>query len=280
MWVQHLRPMTANLAAKRILSCATRLLSLPLQLGLEAMNIPLLSRILLLCVICCFSHQVLANNNGYTEPFLSEMTVSAAEAEQKLVQSIAILKALFDANLSADLLQHAEAVVIVPSLFRVSFVMGGKSGSGILLFRLPNGEWSSPLFILLSGGSVGLQLGASSSDLVLLFRHASDLDSLETGKVTLTALAAVAAGTLGKATESATDIHFKADIYAWLRSKGLFLGLALEGALLDIDDATMQSFYDSNVSFTALKQGDEQSHVASVMELRSLLAELTAVAPD
>lgn len=212
----------------------------------------------------------------YAEPILSEITVSAAEAEQKLIQSVTVLKEVFNVEIPTQLLQHTEAIVILPNMLRVSLVIGGKIGTGVLLFRLPTGEWSSPLFVLFSGGSIGLQLGVSSSDMVLFFRRASDLAVLESGQFTLTALAAVAAGSLGTAHASSTDLEFQADIYVWLRNKGLFLGLALEGALLDIDTPTTQNFYNTEINFQSIRDGSIVSGVSSVIELRSLAAELMA----
>ncbi|OUD13206.1 hypothetical protein TPSD3_11245 [Thioflexithrix psekupsensis] len=195
-----------------------------------------------------------------------------AEVEEKITHAINIINNFINSGVSSDIKQQAQAIVIIPRLFRVSFIMGGKTGAGLLLFRLPDGTWSSPLFVLLSGGSLGLQLGASSSDVLLLFRSAADLDVLENGKVTLTAIAAVAVGNFGKASVAATDIRFKADIYAWLRQRGLFLGVALEGALLDLDMPTMQAFYAPNeINFNALRYGTLIHTHSLVGELRELL---------
>jgi lipid-binding SYLF domain-containing protein len=232
----------------------------------------LTSGLLLLCLCGATLAQSSEYETLHTDSLLSEMTVSQAEVEEKMTRAIDMIHDFVASDVPSEIRQQTQAVVIIPSLFRVSFILGGKTGTGLLLFRLPDGTWSSPLFVLLSGGSVGLQLGASSSDMLLLFRSAADLEALENGKVTLTAIAAVAVGSFGKASVIATDIRFKADIYAWLHNWGLFLGVALEGALLDLDVPTMQAFYAPNeVSFNALRHGTLIHPHPLVRKLRDLL---------
>jgi lipid-binding SYLF domain-containing protein len=132
------------------------------------------------------------------------------------------------------LMQDAKAVIIVPNVVKAGLVVGGRHGHGVALVREPDGGWSYPLFVSLSGGSVGWQVGVQSTDVVLIFKNKSALDRLlkGKGKLTLGADIAVAAGPVGRQAEAGTDGQFKAEIYSYSRSRGLFAGVSLEGAVL------------------------------------------------
>jgi lipid-binding SYLF domain-containing protein len=110
-----------------------------------------------------------------------------------------------------SLLRDAEGIAIVPGLIKVGFVVGGRYGTGVLSIREKNGEWSSPVFVSLAGGSVGWQIGAESTDVVLVFKTRKSIDGIMKGKFTLGADAAVAAGPVGRRAEAATDEKLKAE---------------------------------------------------------------------
>jgi lipid-binding SYLF domain-containing protein len=132
------------------------------------------------------------------------------------------------------LMQDAKAIIIVPNVIKAGLVVGGRHGNGVALIREPDGGWSYPLFVSLSGGSVGWQIGVQSTDVVLIFKNKSALDRLlkGKGKLTLGADVAVAAGPVGRQAEAGTDGQLKAEIYSYSRSRGLFAGVSLEGAVL------------------------------------------------
>jgi lipid-binding SYLF domain-containing protein len=113
---------------------------------------------------------------------------------------------------------------------------------------MPNGNWSTPAFVEIGGGSFGFQIGAEATDLVLVFANEEGLKSLLKGKVTLGADASIAAGPVGRAAEASTDVRFNSAVYSYSRSKGLFAGLALDGAAVTMDDSANKKVYGKSVS--------------------------------
>jgi lipid-binding SYLF domain-containing protein len=143
------------------------------------------------------------------------------------------------------LMQGAQGVAIIPNLIKAGFVLGGRHGRGVLLVRNPDGSWGNPVFVTLTGGSIGWQIGVQSTDVVLVFKTHNSLDRIlkGKGKITLGADVAVAAGPLGRQAEAGTDAMLKAEIFSYSRSRGLFLGVSLEGAALLIDCDSNDAFY-------------------------------------
>jgi lipid-binding SYLF domain-containing protein len=142
------------------------------------------------------------------------------------------------------LLSEAHAVVIIPDLIKVGFVLGGQRGTGIVVIKDPKtGGWSAPSFVSLTGGSIGWQIGAQSSDIVLVFKTQRSVEGLLEGKFTLGADAAVAAGPVGRQAKAATDAQLKAEIYSYARARGLFAGVAIDGSVLAIEHASNAAYY-------------------------------------
>jgi len=132
------------------------------------------------------------------------------------------------------LLNRAEGVAIIPRVIKIGLALGGRFGEGVVLVRGPNGSWTNPIFISLTGGSIGWQAGIQSTDVVLVFKTRKSLDRLleGKGKLTLGADAAVAAGPIGRQAEAGTDVKLQAEIYSYSRARGLFLGVSLEGTVI------------------------------------------------
>src|SRR6202049_490737 len=144
-----------------------------------------------------------------------------------------------DKGIPQELLEHAHCIVIVPDLKTGAFIVGGKYGKGYLSCRSKVGPgWSAPGTVRIEGGSVGFQIGGSSTDLILLVMNERGADKLLSSKFTLGAEGSAAAGPVGRTATAQTDVQMHADILSWSRSQGLFAGLALEGATLrqDLDD--------------------------------------------
>jgi len=144
-----------------------------------------------------------------------------------------------DRGIPQELLEHAHCIVIVPDLKTAAFVFGGKYGKGYLSCRNKSGAgWSAPGTVRIEGGSVGFQIGGSSTDLIMLVMNERGADKLLSSKFTIGAEGSVAAGPIGRTATAQTDAQMHADILSWSRSQGLFAGLALEGATLrqDLDD--------------------------------------------
>ncbi|GAB4231856.1 MAG: hypothetical protein OHK0028_07060 [Deltaproteobacteria bacterium] len=141
------------------------------------------------------------------------------------------------------LLADAHGIALIPGVIKVGFVVGGQFGRGVLVVRGKDGAWSNPVFISLKSGSVGWQIGAESTDFVLVFKTPRSIEGIMKGQYTLGADAGVAAGPVGRTAKASTDIELKAEIYSWSRSRGLFAGVSLEGSSLQVDDKANAAYY-------------------------------------
>lgn len=144
------------------------------------------------------------------------------------------------------LLARAYAVAVIPHVVKAGFVVGARRGKGILVVRREDNSWSNPAFVTLTGGSFGWQIGAQSTDIILVFKTRDSVDGITNGKFTLGADASIAAGPVGRHTAVATDIQFKAEVFSYSRSRGIFAGVALEGAGVTMDRVANASFYGSS----------------------------------
>lgn len=147
-----------------------------------------------------------------------------------------------DSGIPQDLWNKAECVVVIPSLKKAAFVFGGEYGSGVMSCH-KGSDWSAPVFMQLAKGSVGFQIGAQQTDLVLLIMNRRGLDRLLSDKVTLGADASIAAGPVGRSASAATDAQLSAEILSYSRSQGLFAGINLSGGTLKPDkDADARAY--------------------------------------
>jgi lipid-binding SYLF domain-containing protein len=171
------------------------------------------------------------------------------------------------------LLHKSQAIAIMPGVFKAAYVVGGEHGNGVLLVRRDDGSWSNPIFISMTGGSLGFQIGAQKADIILVFKDRKSVETITRGKFTLGGDASVAVGPVGRAAEASTDIKFEAEVYSYSKAKGLFAGVSIKGASISIDKDSNASFYRS-FDLTAddiLNRPDlEAPQVAR--ELRNLLA--------
>jgi lipid-binding SYLF domain-containing protein len=173
------------------------------------------------------------------------------------------------------LLADAKGVAIIPNLVKVGFVIGGQRGKGVVMVREADGSWRAPVFLTLTGGSVGWQAGAQSSDIVLVFKTQKSVQGLLEGKFTLGADAAVAAGPVGRRAAAATDENLKAEIYSYSRSRGLFAGVSIDGSVLEINDAATAAYYGA-----ASAGGAAPAIPESAAALVSAVAKLTVDPTD
>lgn len=153
-----------------------------------------------------------------------------------------------DNTIPASLLQVAEALIVVPDMFKIGFGVGANLGKGIAMVRQDNRTWSNPVIITMGGGSLGLQIGAQETDIVLVFKNRQGLENLVAGSMTLGAELGIAAGPIGVATEAGTDTKFNSEIYSYSRSKGLFAGVSLKGQKVEVDKSSNLSLYGKLVN--------------------------------
>jgi lipid-binding SYLF domain-containing protein len=141
------------------------------------------------------------------------------------------------------LLERAYAIAVIPDMTKIAFFAGGRRGHGVLVVRDKDGRFSSPTFITMTGGSFGWQWGVQSTDIMLVFTTRKGVEGITGGKFTLGADASVAAGPVGRQASASTDTSFKAEVYSYSRTRGVFAGLALDGTALTIDDDANETFY-------------------------------------
>ena len=161
-------------------------------------------------------------------------------------------------------------------MLKTGFIFGGRRGGGLISVKSPDGTWSNPSFITMTGGSVGFQIGVSSTDVVLVFRTQRGVDSIVRGKFTLGADASAAAGPVGRTATAATDGQMKAEIYSYSRTRGLFAGVALDGSALRIDYDANASVYGSGVTPRRIFEGGVSNVPAAVVKFRDQLEEYTS----
>lgn len=200
----------------------------------------------------------------------------AGKAEDKVSQAGTVLEeimAIPESAIPPNLLANAHGVAIVPGVIKAGFVIGARYGTGVVLVRNSAGRWSNPCLVSLVGGSFGWQIGAQSTDVILVFKSARSIEGLIKGKFTLGADAAVAAGPVGRRVEGATDIALKAEILSYSRSRGFFAGVSLEGSALQIDDEANAAYYQqSYVRANDVLYGAGLPSPPSAGRLREMLA--------
>ena len=173
----------------------------------------------------------------------------ATKEEKRVANATDVIDQLLripEQTIPPALLARAYAVAVVPNVVKVAFGLGGRRGKGILVVRREDNSWSNPAFIALTGGSFGWQIGGQSTDIILVFKTREGVNGIANGKFTLGADASIAAGPVGRHTEVATDIQFKAEVFSYSRSRGIFAGVALEGAGITMDRVANAAFYGSS----------------------------------
>jgi lipid-binding SYLF domain-containing protein len=188
-----------------------------------------------------------------TLTLLVTLTAFASDREddvsrtQKAAQVFQEIMNTPDQAIPSDLLESAKCIAIIPGDKKFAFVFGGSYGRGLATCRTERG-WSAPMFIAVDGGSVGYQIGGSSTDLVMLFMNDHALHSLLSDKFKLGADASVAAGPVGRNAAAATDLKLNAEILSYSRSKGVFIGVSLNGAVVQADKSGDKAMYGDDVN--------------------------------
>ncbi|MDQ3584837.1 MAG: lipid-binding SYLF domain-containing protein [Pyrinomonadaceae bacterium] len=169
----------------------------------------------------------------------------AREATKRAANAARVFEQIMgarDNQIPKELLDRAEAVAVFPGVLKAGFVVGGRGGSGVISRRI-NGGWSAPAFFNMGGGSIGAQIGASKTDFVLLFMNESAIKGLLEDKFEMGGEASVAAGPVGRAASATTNLTLDAGILSYSRSKGLFAGLELKGAVVNPDNKLNEALY-------------------------------------
>ncbi len=214
---------------------------------------------------------------GLAVPAFADVTQD--ERARNAVRVLNEIQAIPESAIPDILFDEAKAIVVVPDTLKIGLVIGGRRGHGLVSVKTPQGTWSDPAFVTLTGGSIGFQAGVQSSDVVMVFTGQRGLDSIVNGKITLGADASIAAGPVGRSTALATDGRLKAEIWSWSRARGLFAGVALDGAVLSIDDEANQAVYGQGTTPRMIFEGrTAQRPSDAVVTFRDQLEEATAAA--
>jgi lipid-binding SYLF domain-containing protein len=182
--------------------------------------------------------------SAIVSPLTSFAAGDASREDARLITATQVLDELRstpDQNIPSWLLQRAYGIAVIPDVLKGAFVFGGRYGNGVLTVRDASGHFSNPVFITLAGGSIGWQIGATSTDVVLVFVTPRSVEHFARGKFTLGLDASVAAGPVGRQGEAAAGVS--AEIYSYSRSRGLFAGVALDGTVLAFDPGANHGFY-------------------------------------
>jgi SH3 domain-containing YSC84-like protein 1 len=147
-----------------------------------------------------------------------------------------------DRSIPQNLLESAQCIAIIPAEMKLAFIVGGNYGKGLVTCRAPK-SWSAPVFITVGGGSFGLQIGGSSTDLILVFRGRRGLQRLLSDKFKIGADLSAAAGPVGRSAAAGTDVSLRAEILTYSRSRGVFAGISLSGAVVQPDDTGNEALY-------------------------------------
>jgi lipid-binding SYLF domain-containing protein len=211
---------------------------------------------------------------------LSPATTLASEKEMKLARNaIDVLREIQnvpDKRIPANLLGEAYAIAVIPEVVKAGLIFGGRHGNGLISVRGQDGTWSNPSFIEITGGSFGFQAGVQATDVILVFRTRRGVENIVYGKFTLGADAGVAAGPVGRSASASTDAEGRAEILSYSRSRGLFAGVSLDGAVLSIDRSANRRVYGSDATPRQILENRVRNVPTPIVDFRDQLEEVTA----
>jgi lipid-binding SYLF domain-containing protein len=198
--------------------------------------------------------------------------MAAAEEAARVDSAAEVLAQIMEipeTQVPPALLADARGIAIIPGVIKIGLVVGGQYGRGVLAVRGKDGGWSNPVFVTLKSGSIGWQIGAESTDFILVFKTARSVEGILEGKYTLGADASAAAGPVGRTAKAATDIEMKAEIYSYSRSRGLFAGVSLEGSSMQVDRESNDAFYgEGSASPSRIVEGKDVKTPAAAERLK------------
>jgi lipid-binding SYLF domain-containing protein len=209
--------------------------------------------------------------------------LTASEEEpgaERIAKAVVVLREMIDLpeeGLPSRILERCHGLAVIPGVIKAAYGFGGQYGRGLIVIRNEDGTWSNPAFISLIGGSLGWQIGVQKADIVLVFKTGKSLDNIAAGKVTLGADLSVTAGPVGRSAEASTDLDMEAEIYSYSRSKGLFAGVSIKGASIQIDKDANEAFYgDSDLTAHDILYDRKLQAPAAVEDLKKALMKRTA----
>jgi len=213
-----------------------------------------MKKLTICCVMCLVATSAFAALTGNDAKRFSDASAVLSE-----------LRGTPDRGIPEDLWSRAQCVLVIPSMKKAAFIVGGEAGSGVMSCRRAKG-WSAPVFMHLAKGSVGLQIGAEQVDLVLLVMNREGADKLLQNKVSLGADVSLAAGPVGRSANAATNAQMKAELLSYSRSQGLFAGIDLSGGVLEPDTKADARAYGAGVNAQAIVEGTQKVTVPAAAQ--------------
>ena len=205
-----------------------------------------------------------------------QVSYANTELDRRIWDANQVLKEVMMApehSIPEELLAKCQAIAIYPSVLKGGFIIGARFGKGVVLKKDDSGKWGPVAFSTLGGGSIGFQIGGSATDLILVVMNERGVHGLLSNNFTLGADANLAAGPIGRSSEAATDLSLKAGILSYSRSRGLFAGVALDGAVLTQDNNSNSLYYGKPVTGADILLGDAVEPKESSKELIASLNE-------
>jgi lipid-binding SYLF domain-containing protein len=201
---------------------------------------------------------------------ISAPSFAQNKEEEKINAATAVLSDFNGMQIPAQLLEASKGIIIIPRMINGGLIVGGKHGKGLAMIKREDGKWSDPVFVTITGGSIGAQIGVQAVDLVLVFKSDKSLMNIEKGDYTLGGDVSVAAGPVSKNASATTDYKLEAEVYSYSRAKGLFAGVTVNGAMLDVDVRANTGLYGSK---STVKSIFTESNISSksVAQLREAL---------
>src|SRR5580765_5727299 len=221
-----------------------------------------MKKLVLLTLVACLGSFAFAGDEESKESKATDRVQAAAQVLNE-IQSAP------DSGIPQDILSKAECVAVVPSMLKGGFMVGGKYGRGLASCRNPKG-WSAPAFFTITGGSFGFQAGGQAVDLVMLIMNNDGMQRLLSSKVALGADASAAAGPVGRHAEGNTDWKMRAQVLTYSRTRGVFAGVSLNGAVLKQDEDDTRALYGKDASFHAILKGQVPRPAGSTSFLSAL----------
>jgi lipid-binding SYLF domain-containing protein len=194
------------------------------------------------------------------------------DTENRLQSSVEIVHAIMstpDKGIPEEVLSGSKCILVIPHLIKGGFIFGAKHGRGVATCRTADG-WSAPAFVSVGGGSWGLQIGVEGVDLIMLVMNDRGLQHLLSSKFELTGEGSVAAGPIGRHTSAGTDILLNTEVLTYSRSKGVFAGLTLEGAVVEQDNDSTHAIYGKHMMFRSILSGKVPAPASTEAFLRAV----------
>src|SRR6202051_1890091 len=205
----------------------------------------------------------------------------AKKEKDRITNSSAVMKEILNVpdSIPRDLLDKARCVVVMPSVLKAAFILGGDYGRGTMVCRTGkdfSGPWGAPAMYALEGGSIGFQIGGQATDFVFLIMNHRGANSLLHSKVKLGADASIAAGPVGRDATADTDAYMRSEILSYSRARGVFVGVSLEGSTLRPDNKADRALYGRDVTAAQIVR---ESEVRTPSIANSLIAQLESASP-